>query len=89
MEARKHCTFCTFIGKLVLKCLAIVAIIFGAKLILEKVFHKVIVFSVEVNDVEGLESSDDEKTDGDDEEEEEDEDEEEDAEDFKDQPTEE
>jgi len=59
----------TLIGKLVLKCLAIVAILAAAKIVLEKVFHKTICFSVAVDDVSNDEAENEDEADDEEEEE--------------------
>ena len=70
-ENERGFSLSTLIGKLVLKCLAIIAILAAVKIVLEKVFHKSICLSVAVEDVK-----DDENEDGDEDEEEDEEDEE-------------
>ena len=61
-------SLCELIGKLVLKLIAIVAILAAAKIVLEKVFHKTICLSVAVED-----TKDEDEEGGDEDEEEEDE----------------
>lgn len=69
-------SLCELIGKLVLKCIAIVAVFAAVKIVLEKVFHKSICLSVAVENVKDdeAEDSDENDGDGDDEEEESEED---------------
>ena len=79
MEDKKQgSSFCAFIGKIVLRIVAIIAIAAAAKAVLSKVFHKTVEISVNVKDEELPESEDDgedeepeEESDGDETEEEE------------------
>lgn len=71
-ENERGFSLSALIGKIVLKCIAIVAILAAVKIVLEKVFHKTICLSVAVDDV-----SKDEEDNDDEEEESEEEDEEE------------
>ena len=73
-ENEREFSLSTLIGKIVLKCIAIVAILAAVKIVLEKVFHKSICLSVAVEDVKDdeVEDSDENDNDCDDEESEED-----------------
>ena len=53
-------SLCELIGKIVLRCIAIIAILAAAKVVIEKVFHKTICLSVAVEDTKDNEDDGDE-----------------------------
>ena len=50
-EKRPVCSFCGFIGKLVLKLLAVAVIYSAVCVVLEKVFHKYVTLTLDVEDI--------------------------------------